>query len=117
GDALLRRQHLHVLVEARAVEEAPAALDVADEAVRLVLGADVDAADARIDAVGEREIDDAELAAEGHRGLGAPIRELLEARSAPARQHKRDRASGREPRELLVDAAAQRLLLVAGPFL
>ena len=45
GFALLRRQQLDELVEA-AVEEAPAALHVPDQALRPVLGADGDAPDA-----------------------------------------------------------------------
>jgi hypothetical protein len=80
-DLLLRRQELDELVEAP-VEEAPAALDVADQAVRLVLGGDADLADAGIDAVGQREIEDAELAGERHRRLGAEVGQLLEPAAA-----------------------------------
>lgn len=85
-DVLLRRHDLDELAEA-AVEKAPAALDVADEALRLVLRGDADVADARIDAVGEGEIDDVELAAEGHGGLGAPVGQLLEPAAAAAGKH------------------------------
>ena len=49
GDALARRQDVEALVALRA-EEVPAALQVADQAVRLVLGGDADAADAGVDA-------------------------------------------------------------------
>jgi hypothetical protein len=63
ADLLLRRQDVDELVEA-AVEEAPAALQVLDQALCLVLGGDADAADAGIDAVRQREVDDAEFAAE-----------------------------------------------------
>jgi hypothetical protein len=45
--ALLRRQQLDELVEAP-VEERPAALQVVDEAMRLVLRRDADAADAEL---------------------------------------------------------------------
>jgi hypothetical protein len=50
------------------LEERPAALQVVYQPVRLVLGRDADAADARVEAVGEREIDDAEFPAEGDGG-------------------------------------------------
>ena len=69
-DALLRRHQVDGLVQLRA-QEAPAALDVAQQRVALVLRHHADAADARVDAVRQREIDDAELAAEVHRRLGA----------------------------------------------
>jgi hypothetical protein len=65
---LLCRQDVDELVEA-AVEEAPAALQVLDQALRLVLGGDADAADAGVNAIRQREIDDAELAAKGTAGL------------------------------------------------
>ena len=50
--------------------------------MRLVLRGDADAADAGVDAVGQREVDDAELAAERHRRLGAPVGELLQPAAA-----------------------------------
>src|SRR6185369_5434321 len=93
--ALLRRKDFDELVEAR-IEEAPAALQVADEAMRLVLRADVDAADAGVQAIGEREVDDAELPAESHGWLGAPIGELLQSAAATSREDHRDRAACRE---------------------
>ena len=55
--------------------------------MRLVLGGDADAADAGIERVGQREIDDARLAAEIDRRLGAPVGQFLEAAAAPAGQH------------------------------
>ena len=55
---------------------------MADQALRLVLGADANAADAGIDAVREREIDDAEFSAERHGGFGAPVGEVAEAFAA-----------------------------------
>jgi hypothetical protein len=51
------------------------------------------------------------------RGLGPPVRELLQARAAAAREHHRHGALRGEAREPLVDAARDRLLLVASPFL
>ena len=85
-DALRGRQDVEALVALRA-EEVPAALQVADQAVRLVLGRDADAPDARVDRVRQREVDDPRLAAEEHRGLGALVGELLEAAAAAAGQH------------------------------
>jgi hypothetical protein len=55
--------------------------------VRLVLRRHADAADAGIERVGQREIDDARLAAEIDGGLGAPVGQFLQAAAAPARQH------------------------------
>jgi hypothetical protein len=86
AQALLGRHHVHVLTQVRR-QEAPAALDVADQALRLVLRQHGNAADARVHAVAEREVDDLELAGKGHGRLGAPVGELLQARAAPARQH------------------------------
>ena len=75
---LLRRQQIDELVEL-AAQETPTALDMLDQAVRLVLGNHADAADAGIHAVGEGKIDDAKFSAEGHPGLGAPVGQLLQA--------------------------------------
>ena len=86
GDALARRQDVEALV-ALGAEEVPAALQVADQAVRLVLGGDADPADAGVERVGQREVDDPRLAAEIDRGLGAPVGQLVEARAAAAGQH------------------------------
>ena len=62
-DALARRQHVEALV-ALGTEEVPAAGQVPDEAVGLVLGRHPDAADARVQRVRQREVDDAGLPAE-----------------------------------------------------
>jgi hypothetical protein len=56
---------------------------MADQAVRLVLGGDADAADAGIERIGQSEIDDARLAAEMHGGLGPPIRKFEQTGTAP----------------------------------
>ncbi len=96
-DPLLRRQQLDEFVEA-AVEEAPSALQVPDEALRLVLRADADAADARIDAVRQREVDDLELAAERHRRLRAPVRQFGQAAPPPSGQDQRQRVPGQRTR-------------------
>ena len=93
ADALLRRQQVDELADLGA-QEAPAVLQVAQQAVALVLGDDADAADARVQAVRQREIDDAELAAEVDRRLGAAVGQLPEAAAAPAGQDQRHRALG-----------------------
>ncbi len=84
--ALAGGQDVEALV-ALGTEEVPAALQMADQAVRLVLGGDGDAADAGIERVGQREIDDARLAAEIDRRLGAPVGQLHQAGAAAAGQH------------------------------
>ena len=63
SDALAGGQDVEGLV-ALGAQEVPAALQVADQAVRLVLRGHRDAADAGIDRVRQREVDDARLAAE-----------------------------------------------------
>ena len=67
-------------------EEVPAALEVPDEAVGLVLGGDADAADAGIERVAEGEVDDAAFAAEIDGGFGAIVGQFLQARAAAAGQ-------------------------------
>ena len=86
GDALARRQDVEALV-ALGAEEVPAALEMADQAVRLVLGGHRDAADAGVERVRQREVDDAGLAAEIDRGLGAPVGQLHQPAAAAAGQH------------------------------
>ena len=68
-DALLRRQDLDELAEL-GIHDAPAHADVAVQALGLVLRHDEDLAQARVDAVREREVDDAIGSAERHRRLG-----------------------------------------------
>ncbi len=55
--------------------------DVLVEGVRLVLGQHRDVEDARVDAVGEREVDDAIPAGKRHRGLGAHVGENPQTRT------------------------------------
>lgn len=80
-DPLRRGQNIKRLV-ALGAEEAPAALQVADQAVCLVLCRHTDTADAGIDCVGQREIDDACLSAEIDCRFGTNIRQLLEPAAA-----------------------------------
>jgi hypothetical protein len=93
ADLLLGRQDVDELVEA-AVEEAPSALQVLDQALGLVLGGDADAADAGVHAVREREIDDAELAAERHGRLGAPVGKLHQAAATAAGEYDGEGVAG-----------------------
>src|SRR5437588_12095573 len=71
------------------------------QAVRLVLGQDGDPADVRIEAVRQRKIDDAELAAEKHGGLGAAVGQLMQPAAAAAGEDERERA----PRHSFLDAS------------
>ena len=93
-DALGGRQDVEALV-ALGPEEVPAALQMADQAVRLVLGRDTDAADAGIQRIGQREVDDARLAAEIDRRLGASVGKLHQARAAPTGENIRHGRSGK----------------------
>ena len=67
--------------------EVPAALQVTDQAVGLVLRGDRDAANAGVERVRQREVDDARLAAEIDRGLRAPVGELEQAAAPAAGEH------------------------------
>ena len=61
-----------------------------DQGVRLILGQDEYLADAGVDAIRQREIDDAVFAAERRGRFGALVRELHETLTAPARHHDGD---------------------------
>ena len=76
ADALAGGQDVEALV-ALGAEEVPAALQVADQGMRLVLGGDADAADAGVQRVRQREVDDPGLAAEVDRRLGAAVGQLF----------------------------------------
>ena len=86
AEALAGGQDVEGLVAHR-LQEVPAALQVADQAVRLVLRGHRDAPDAGVERVGEREVDDARLAAEIDRRLGAPVGEFHQPRAAAAGEH------------------------------
>ena len=88
-EALLGRQHVHVLVEL-ARQEGPAELQVLQQAVRVVLREHHDLAEARVHTVGESEVDDAVLAAEVETGLGIVIGQIHQALAAPSSHHERD---------------------------
>jgi len=90
---LLRRHHLDELPEL-AAQIAPAVVHVLDQRLRLVLREDRDLADAGVHAVGEHEVDDAELAAEGGGGLGAVLGEIAQALAAAAGHDDREGPAG-----------------------
>ena len=69
----------------------PAEADVVVERARVVLGQDDDVVDVRVDAVGQREVDDPVLAAERHRRLGPLLGEDREAFALAAREDHRHR--------------------------
>ncbi len=75
-------QNIEAFVPLRA-EEVPAALQVADQRMRLVLRGHTDAADAGVQRVRQREIDDARLAAEIDGWFCPPVGQLLQAAAAP----------------------------------
>ena len=93
AELLLRRNDLDEFAEL-AAQVTPAALDVLDERVRLVLREHRDPADTGVHAVREHEIDDAELAAEGRRGLAAEIGEMLQSLATPAGHDDGQRVAG-----------------------
>ena len=100
--ALLGGQQFDELVEF-AAQKAPAALDMLQQGMGLVLGQHPDAADAGIDAVGQGEVDDAELAGEGNGRFGVPVGQVHQARAAPARQDQ-GQGAPQPLRHLKVDA-------------
>src|SRR6267143_321710 len=85
-DAHLRREDLDVIAEAS--ERRPAGADVAVQAEGLVLGEDENAAEIRIDAVREGDVDDAIESAKRHGRLGAIASERPEAFAlAPGKEY------------------------------
>ena len=92
-DALAGGQDVEALVPL-GPKEVPAALHVADQAVRLVLGGDADAANARVEGVRQREVDDPGLATEENGGLGALVGQFHQAAAAAAGQNIGHRVAG-----------------------
>ena len=86
--SLLCGHHINEFIEF-ATQEPPAALDVAHQTVTFVLGEYTNAANARIEAIGEREIDNAKLATEIHCRLGPSIRQIEQTTAAAAGKHQR----------------------------
>jgi hypothetical protein len=81
----LRRHGRHVVAQQR--RQPPGQRDVTVERVALVLRQHDDPAEAGVDEVGEREVDQPVVAAERHRGLGAVERQRRKALSLAAGQH------------------------------
>ena len=96
-DPLGGGQHIEHLV-ALGLEEAPAELQVADQAVGLVLGRHADASNPGVDRVGQREVDDPALAAEEHRRLRPPLRQLLQTAAPPSGEDESHRLAGQRAR-------------------
>ena len=69
-------------------QEGPARLQVTQQTVRLVLGDYTNAADPRVDTVGEHKINDPEFATEMDGRLGAVVSQLLQATTTSTRQHQ-----------------------------
>ena len=86
GHALGGRQHVKALVTFLA-QEVPAARQVTDKAVRLILRRHRNTANARIDGIGQSKVDDARLAAEIDGRLGAPVGQFHQPRAAATGQH------------------------------
>src|SRR5690606_11653307 len=99
AELLLRGDDVDELAEL-AVQITPAASDVLDQRLRLVLRENEDLADPRVHAVRQREVDDPVLAAERRRGLRAVVRHVHQTLTAAARHDDRHRAA----RELTHDA-------------
>ena len=91
--ALAGRQDVEAFV-ALGAQEVPAALQVTDEAVRLVLRRHADAADAGVDRVRQREVDDARLATEVDGRLRPTVGQLVQPGAAPPGQHVGHGVSG-----------------------
>ena len=86
ADPLHGRQDFDKLAQLTAHDVAPAFTDMAVERERLVLRQDVDAAQIGVEAVGERDVDDAVDAAEGDGRLGAVARERIQTLTRSSRQ-------------------------------
>jgi hypothetical protein len=87
-ETLLRRDQVDELVHLR-LEKPPAALQVPQETVRLVLRQHPDAPHAAVHAIGKHEVDDPELAPEVDGGLAADVGQLLEPAASAAGEYQR----------------------------
>ena len=86
GDALAGREDVEAFIPLCA-EVVPAPLEMADEAMGLVLGCHSDAPDAGVQGIREGEIDDPRVAAEIDGGLGTDVGQLHQATAAPASEN------------------------------
>ena len=78
GGLLVGRQHMDAAVQAVKVPRLAVA-DILVEDERLVLGQNTDRVNVRIDTVGQREINDAVLAAKRHRRFGQLLGQRIQA--------------------------------------
>jgi hypothetical protein len=92
AELLLGRHDVDELAEL-AVQITPAALHMLNQRVRLILREYEDLANARVDAIGKREVDDAVLAAERRGRLRAVVRQLHQPLPAPTSHHDRHSAA------------------------
>src|SRR5262245_61838068 len=93
---LLRRPNIDELVELP-MEKAPSTLHVPNQRLRFVLRQQSDLPNTGVDAVGQREIDRAEVSAERYGGFGAPCRESRQAGAAASGKDERKRFGTRRP--------------------
>ena len=91
--ALTGRQNIEAFV-ALGAQKVPAALQVANQAMRFVLRGNADATNAGVEGVGEREVDNARLATKIHGRLGPSIGQFVQSGSATAGEHVRHGVSG-----------------------
>src|SRR5882724_4798854 len=92
GDALTGRQDIEALVSLR-TKEVPAHLQMADEAVSLVLRRHGDTANAGIHRVGQRKVDDARLSAEIDRRFGSPVGQFQQPTAASSCEYIGERVA------------------------
>jgi len=85
---LLRRHDVDVFAQA-GLQEPPAAFDVTNQTLGLVLGQHPDAAQAGVNAVGENEVDDAQGPAKRHGRFGAVIRQATQPGASSASEDQR----------------------------
>src|SRR5690554_1730632 len=86
-NALLGGKQFHKLVKLT-THEAPPPLDMANQGMGLVLGNDPHLGNAGVNTVRQRKINNPEFSAEGHRRFGAPLGEIMEPGTTPARKNQ-----------------------------
>src|SRR5258707_2973134 len=90
ADPLHGRQDFDELADFTA-ENVPTFADLTIQRERLILSEDIDAAQTRVNAVGERDVDDAVDAAEGHGRFGAGAGGRIEARACASGEQNSER--------------------------
>ena len=71
----------------------PTLMDMSNQSLSLVLGQNTNPTQVRVEAIGQREVDIAEMASEGDRGLALPPRQTAQAGPVPSGQDERQRVS------------------------